>query len=71
MLQMIFFSVYLFQFQSYYYFAIIEDFILRFTWTITVSIGEGGMFHSEILKSILASLEVFRCVLFFKKSTVY
>ena len=49
-----------FIFQSYYYFAIIEDFVLRFAWTITVSVGEGGFIHSEILKSILASLEVFR-----------
>ena len=46
--------------QGYYYFAMVEDFILRFAWCITVTIGEGGHLHGEILKSILASLEVFR-----------
>jgi len=47
-------------YKGYYYFAIIEDFVLRFAWTITVSVGEGGHIHSEILKSMMASLEVFR-----------
>lgn len=46
--------------QTYYYLAIVEDLILRFTWTLTASIEEESYMNSEILKSILASLEVFR-----------
>jgi hypothetical protein len=46
--------------QRYYYLAMIEDAILRFSWTLTVSIGESGLLHEEILRTILASLEVFR-----------
>ncbi|OWF44533.1 Xenotropic and polytropic retrovirus receptor 1-like [Mizuhopecten yessoensis] len=38
----------------------VEDFVLRFAWTLTVSIGEGGYFPGEALKTLLASLEVFR-----------
>jgi hypothetical protein len=49
-----------FHFQGYYYFAIIEDFILRFAWTFSVSVGEGGLVHSEILKTVLAVFEVTR-----------
>ena len=48
-------------FQGYYYFAIVEDIFHRLTWTLTVSVGEGVISeHKEILKSVLASLEVFR-----------
>ncbi|XP_071096597.1 solute carrier family 53 member 1-like isoform X1 [Haliotis cracherodii] len=47
-------------FKAYYYFAIVEDFILRFTWSLSVSIGEGLIIHNEILKTILTLLEVFR-----------
>ena len=46
--------------QGYYYFAIVEDFILRFAWVLTLTVGEKGLLHSEVLKSILAPLEVFR-----------
>jgi len=49
-------------FQFYYYFAIVEDFILRFVWSLTVSVGEGLLIHNEILKTLLASLEIFRYV---------
>ena len=48
--------------QFYYYFAMVEDFVLRFIWSLTVSIGEGMIVHSEILKTLLASLEIFRWV---------
>ena len=41
----------------------IEDFLLRFTWTITVSIGQLDLVHGDILLSLLAPLEVFRYVL--------
>ncbi|XP_021365536.1 xenotropic and polytropic retrovirus receptor 1-like [Mizuhopecten yessoensis] len=47
-------------YKAYYYFAMVEDFVLRFAWTLTVSIGEGGYFPGEALKTLLASLEVFR-----------
>ncbi|KAL5011684.1 hypothetical protein ScPMuIL_010235 [Solemya velum] len=47
-------------YKAYYYFAMVEDFILRFTWSLNVSIGEGLFFHNEILTTLLASLEVFR-----------
>ncbi|XP_060078011.1 solute carrier family 53 member 1-like isoform X1 [Ylistrum balloti] len=47
-------------YKAYYYFAVVEDFVLRFAWTITVSVGEGGYFPGEALKTLLASLEVFR-----------
>ncbi|XP_071802189.1 xenotropic and polytropic retrovirus receptor 1 homolog [Asterias amurensis] len=45
---------------KYYYFGMIEDFLLRFTWTITVSIGQLDLVHGDILLSLLAPLEVFR-----------
>ena len=48
-------------FQAYYYFAIVEDTILRFAWALTVSVGEGVLYeHKEALTTVLASLEVFR-----------
>ena len=46
-----------------YYFAIIEDFILRFVWSISVSLKYSGYLigdFGEWLKTILAMLEVFR-----------
>lgn len=47
--------------QAYYYFAIVEDSILRFVWTLHVSLGEGILFQQrEALTTILASFEVFR-----------
>ena len=39
----------------------VEDLIFRFLWTLTVSVGELEIFHSEILKLILSVCEVFRC----------
>ncbi|XP_062586080.1 solute carrier family 53 member 1-like isoform X1 [Saccostrea cucullata] len=48
-------------YKAYYYFAIIEDSILRFVWTLHVSLGEGILFNQkEALVTILASFEVFR-----------
>jgi hypothetical protein len=46
--------------QYYYYFAIIEDLILRFGWTLSVSLTEIGVINSDLMVSILASLELFR-----------
>ncbi|GAB6031448.1 hypothetical protein CHUAL_009219 [Chamberlinius hualienensis] len=45
---------------GYYYFAVVEDFILRFGWTLSVSLIESGYIHSDIMVTILAPLEVFR-----------
>lgn len=48
-------------YKAYYYFAIVEDFILRFIWTLNVSVGENPYFaHREVLVTLLASLELFR-----------
>lgn len=48
--------------QAYYYCAIIEDVILRFAWTIPLSLGVVTTFPniSDILATVLAPLEVFR-----------
>ena len=43
-----------------YYFAIFEDFILRYTWALSISLTEAGIMHSHIIVSIFAPLEVFR-----------
>ncbi|WAR30962.1 XPR1-like protein, partial [Mya arenaria] len=51
-------TVYAYKF--YYYFAMVEDFVLRFVWSLSVSVGEGLLVHSEILRTLLASLEIFR-----------
>lgn len=50
----------LFSFQAFYYFAMVEDLIFRLLWTLTVSVGQLEIFHSEILKLILSVCEVFR-----------
>lgn len=47
-------------YNAYYYFAIIEDFILRFIWTLKVSVIEKGMVPKEEARTILMTLEVFR-----------
>uniref|UniRef100_A0A673N8Y1 Xenotropic and polytropic retrovirus receptor 1 homolog n=1 Tax=Sinocyclocheilus rhinocerous TaxID=307959 RepID=A0A673N8Y1_9TELE len=48
--------------KAYYYCAIIEDVILRFAWTIPLSLGIVTTFPniSDILATVLAPLEVFR-----------
>ncbi|CAI9716999.1 xenotropic and polytropic retrovirus receptor 1-like isoform X1 [Octopus vulgaris] len=47
-------------YSGYYYFAILEDFILRFIWTLKVSVIENGMVQKEVASTILMILEVFR-----------
>ncbi|KAL7015032.1 hypothetical protein ACKWTF_016251 [Chironomus riparius] len=44
----------------FYYIAMVEDFILRFGWTLSMSLIEMGYIDSDIMLSILAPLEVFR-----------
>src|SRR5436309_2550877 len=44
----------------YYYFAIVEDLVLRFGWVLSLSLTEMGYLHGDLMVSILAPLEVFR-----------
>ncbi|XP_037326591.1 xenotropic and polytropic retrovirus receptor 1a [Pungitius pungitius] len=48
--------------KAYYYCAIIEDVILRFAWTIQISLTQTTKIHSvgDIVATVLAPLEVFR-----------
>uniref|UniRef100_UPI0037E929CF xenotropic and polytropic retrovirus receptor 1 homolog isoform X2 n=1 Tax=Semicossyphus pulcher TaxID=241346 RepID=UPI0037E929CF len=48
--------------KAYYYSAIVEDVLLRFSWILTVSLSTVSRFHgiSDILATILAPMEVFR-----------
>ncbi|XP_041063815.1 xenotropic and polytropic retrovirus receptor 1 homolog [Carcharodon carcharias] len=48
--------------KSYYYCAIVEDVILRFAWTVQISITSMSTFASagDIISTVLAPLEVFR-----------
>lgn len=47
---------------GFYYFAIIEDFILRFIWIINYILVDNGVVPQEIMTSVVALLEVFRYV---------
>lgn len=53
---------YLLSQQAYYYCAILEDVILRFAWTIPLSLGvlTSYPFIADIVATVLAPLEVFR-----------
>lgn len=48
--------------KAYYYSAIVEDVLLRFSWILTISLTTLTDFHgmSDILATVLAPLEVFR-----------
>ncbi|XP_048457964.1 xenotropic and polytropic retrovirus receptor 1 homolog [Rhincodon typus] len=48
--------------KSYYYCAIVEDVILRFAWTVQISVTSMSTFASagDIISTVLAPLEVFR-----------
>nr|XP_058964311.1 solute carrier family 53 member 1-like [Pocillopora verrucosa] len=50
----------LFKRLGFYYFALVSNLFLRLSWVLTVSVGEAGLFHSEVLTALLAVLEVFR-----------
>ncbi|EFN85692.1 Xenotropic and polytropic retrovirus receptor 1-like protein [Harpegnathos saltator] len=45
---------------GFYYFAIIEDFILRFIWIVSFILVEWKYVSSDLMTSIVAPLEVFR-----------
>ncbi|GLV32101.1 uncharacterized protein CBL_11943 [Carabus blaptoides fortunei] len=44
----------------FYYFAIIEDFVLRFVWAFSFAVTEMGYISSDLMTSVLSPLEVFR-----------
>ncbi|KAK9736451.1 SPX domain [Popillia japonica] len=44
----------------FYYFAILEDFVLRFGWAFSMTLTELGYVHADLMITILAPLEVFR-----------
>lgn len=44
----------------FYYFAIVEDLILRFAWTISMSLIEAGYISGDIMLTLLSPIEVFR-----------
>ena len=46
--------------KAFYYFAIIEDLILRFTWTVTLTVTEVHFVSADILLTLLAPCELFR-----------
>ncbi|XP_010781826.1 xenotropic and polytropic retrovirus receptor 1 homolog [Notothenia coriiceps] len=48
--------------KAYYYSAIVEDVLLRFSWILTVSLSTVSGLHgiSDILATVLAPMEVFR-----------
>lgn len=46
--------------QLFYYFAIVEDLILRFGWTMSMSLVKAGYVEGELMMTLLAPLEVFR-----------
>ncbi|XP_046808530.1 xenotropic and polytropic retrovirus receptor 1-like [Lucilia cuprina] len=44
----------------FYYFGIIEDLILRFGWTVSMSLIEAGYMEGDVMVTLLSPLEVFR-----------
>lgn len=46
--------------KSYYYFAVVEDFVLRFAWAISLALTETLNVNSDLLKTITSPFEVFR-----------
>lgn len=45
---------------AYYYFGVVEDFVLRFGWALSLSLVEMGYIHGDLMVSLLSPLEVFR-----------
>jgi len=50
-------------FQSFYYFAIVEDFILRFAWAYSYALIKANYVSEDLMTSINSPLEVFRYVI--------
>lgn len=54
-------TIYLpFYFQLFYYFGMVEDLILRFGWTLSMSLVKAGYIEGELMMTILSPFEVFR-----------
>ena len=53
-------NILVFYFQSFYYFAIIEDIMLRFIWIVSFLLTENKVLSVDFLTSLQAILEVFR-----------
>jgi hypothetical protein len=53
----------IFYLQSFYYFAIVEDLILRFAWAYSYVLTEANYISGDLMTSINSPLEVFRYVL--------
>lgn len=51
---------YIYHSQAFYYFAIIEDLVLRFAWMVAFALTESKYITGDLATSILAPLEVFR-----------
>ncbi|XP_071444302.1 solute carrier family 53 member 1-like [Hetaerina americana] len=45
---------------SFYYFAIVEDLVLRFGWAVSYGLQQAELVNSEVMTTILSPLEVFR-----------
>lgn len=56
--------MYLLIFQGFYYFAIIEDLLLRFLWLPSFILIQNNYVGAELMTSMTAPLEVFRFVRF-------
>jgi xenotropic and polytropic retrovirus receptor 1 len=48
------------KFQTFYYFAIIEDTLLRFFWIVAFVLTENKFVSGDLMTSLTAPLEVFR-----------
>lgn len=46
--------------KGYYYFAILEDLMLRLGWVVSISLQEFTSVDANIVTSVLATLEIFR-----------
>lgn len=45
---------------KYYYIAMVQDFVFRFGWTLSVSLTEVGAIPPDLITLVLAPCEIFR-----------
>lgn len=53
-------TIVFFRLQFFYYFAIVEDLVLRFVWALSLILTEMKYVSGDVMTSLLAPLEVFR-----------
>lgn len=53
-------NFFFFLLQLFYYFGMVEDLILRFGWTLSMSLVKAGYIEGELMMTILSPCEVFR-----------